>query len=725
MSVQQNDTQVPANGSTLRAGMGQKIGRRWLVVIFLFALAYRGLCFYDTREHQLYCHPVVDAEYHHAWAERIMAGDWLGYGPDDVFKPPLYPYFLAGLYSVFGLHIAVVQWTQYVLGAFSCVLLALLAARLLGRATGRVAGLISAGYAPYVFFESQLLTPGVSIFLSLAALLVLIPPAGRPGYGRLAVAGLLFGLSAGFRPDVLLPALLVLGYLLFESRPMPLGRLATCVSCAALGVAVVVLPITVRNYRLTGQFIPISANAGINFYVGNASGADGVSAVSVGLRWERIVARVPQDVLEKPATSSRWWMRTALGEMAKTPVSAILRLGRKALAFFNRREFRNNICYHFMQRASWPLGRSPVQFAVVLPLAVCGLIAMFRSGDRRQRRAFSLCLWWTAGYFVVGVVFFVTARFRLPAVPLLILPAAWGLIQIGTVIRRRQWKMLLGYGAVVAGVGLLSWPMWFGRPEDGWVRDYVNLANSLRTSGDERGALEAYRKALTYRSDDPDAHYMVGRILLVRYPIVAAEHLEEARTVVPDSPDVLLALAQAQLAVGKVDPARQNLEELLRVASTSNLMPRRSAWATAHIILADLDLSAARKHWEKAWSIDRRTTAEASFIRRREYGRVLETFRAVAREDFWNWYAHANYGMILLATDQPEKAVVAFGRAVKLAPQREPLRFHLARALLRAGRKEKALRLLDQLLDELSPCAFRDQVETMRAGISTAKRKDL
>ena len=66
--------------------------------------------------HPLFAQPVVDAGYHDAWAERIVNGDWLGHGPDDVFKPPLYSYFVAVVYALGGLRISVVQLVQLVLG---------------------------------------------------------------------------------------------------------------------------------------------------------------------------------------------------------------------------------------------------------------------------------------------------------------------------------------------------------------------------------------------------------------------------------------------------------------------------------------------------------------------------------------------------------------------------------------------------------------------------------
>jgi len=721
------------------------VGGRWLAAVFLLALAYRGLCFADAGGHPLYRYPIVDAGYHDAWAKRIVAGDWLGHGPDDVFKPPLYAYAVAGLYAVCGRHIETVQWAQHILGALSCVLLAILAGRLLGRATGRAAGMIAAVYAPLVFFESQLLSPSAAVFLNIAALLVLTPPRREPraepatvasaardtaggkrsgvapavlGYGRLAAAGLLFGLSAGVRPDVILPAVLVLTYLLFANRGTLRRRLAAGGLCLATAAAVV-LPISLRNYQLTGEWILVSNNAGINFYVGNSAAADGTTAVPVGLRWEKLIARVPQETLLKPASASRWWTRAALREMIESPASALLRLGRKGLAFVNHREFRNNICYHYMQTVSAPLRWSPLQFAAVLPLAACGLICMRRGGDDRKRRAFLLCVLWVVGYWAVGVAFFVTARFRLPAAPMLILPAAWALVQIAAAVGQQQWKRLLGYLAVVAFGGVLCWPRWFGPPRDGWVRDEVNLGNSLRESEDLPAAQEAYGRALVGRPQDPDAHYLLARLLLPRDPAAAMQHLEAARAVLPDSPDLLLALGQTHLALHDGSRARERLHELLRLAESSNLWPKRAAWATAHLLLADLEPEAATVHREKAWSIDPRSAAEAAFLRHRDLPRVLKTFRAEANERFWDWYSQANYGMVLLELGRAREAATALHAAVRLAPERQAVRFHLARALWHANRKERALEILDELYEELPRCPLRDRVGKLRERINT------
>jgi len=697
------------------------IGRRWLLAIVLAALAYRVVCFAVVGGHPLFRQPVVDAGHHHAWARRIAAGDLLGHNQDDVFKPPLYAYFLAGLYAVAGPSVAAAQWAQHLLGAASCVFVALLGARLLGRTTGIVAGLLAALYAPSVFFECQLLTPALGIALSLAALLLLIASLDKPHYLRLLAAGALLGLSAGVRPDVLLPAGLVVLFLLLHHLRTRRGPLAASAACIVAGIAAVVLPITARNHHLTGQLIPISSNAGINFYVGNATGADGITAVPVGLRWERHVARMPQHVLEKPAVASRWWARAAWRDIQAAPAAAVARLGAKALAFVNRREFRNNICFHFMLRRAWPLW-SPAQYALVLPLAVCGLVALARRPGA-PRHAAAVCLLWVGGYAVAGVLFFVTARFRLPAVPLLLVPAAWALAQAAAALRARHTRGLLAAAALFLATGILAWPPWLGGPRPGWVRDQVNLANSLRDARDLRGAQQAYRQALRLDPHDVDAHFLLARTLLPTDPARALEHLEAAHAVLPDSPDLLLTLGHAHRALGQPARARQALHDLLRLADSCNLLVKRAAWANAHIVLADLEPADAQTHRQRAWAIDPHTAAEAAFLQRRDLPRALDTFRAWAHDEPWNWYAQANHAMALLETGRAADAADAadaFRRAARLAPERPALRLHLARALLRAGKAAQAIPLLDRLAAELPDSPLRRQASRLRAEADAA-----
>jgi tetratricopeptide (TPR) repeat protein len=572
---------------------------------------------------------------------------------------------------------------------------------------------MSALYAPFVFFESQLLTPALAAFFNLAALLVLVQRGTIASKRRMLAGGVLLGLSAGVRPDVLLPAGAVTLYLLWRVRNKSLLETAGRAAYLGAGILSVVLPITIRNWKITGELIPIASNAGINFYVGNATQADGISAVPVGLKWERMVSRVPQPTLEQPAVASRWWSARTWEEISSDPRKTLLRLGKKAAAFFNRREYRNNICYHFMQDRVRPLGLPFLQYGMILPLAMCGLVSLSRRRSRSERTAFFVTVLWVGCFWVLGIVFFVTARYRIPAVPVLMLPAGWALCQFASDVRAGRWRSTALHAIVILAAGALAWPMWFGQPQDGWARDYVNLGNAKQDLGDLRGAEQAYRQTLA-NWDDPDAHYRLALLLLYQGKSdQALLHLESARRILPDSPDLLLSSAEARLAAGDPQKARELLHQLLDLSKRSNLWPIRAKWAIAHIMLAGLEPAAAEGHWEQAWSIHPATAAEASFQRRENMTRVLETFRAEADSKPWDWYAQANYGLVLTETGQPAQALVPLRTAARLAPEKDGLQFQLARALMQSGNNREALTVLRKLHQRLPECPMRRDVRAL------------
>ena len=136
--------------------MPEKKQIQWeaLALVFLLALGYRTLGFILTGDHPLFLNPVVDAGYHFNWAKRIASGDLFGHGPDDVFKPPLYCYILSIITRISQNDISLIQWWQMFLGAFSSVMISWIATCFFNKQTGIIAGVLSAVYAPFLFFET-------------------------------------------------------------------------------------------------------------------------------------------------------------------------------------------------------------------------------------------------------------------------------------------------------------------------------------------------------------------------------------------------------------------------------------------------------------------------------------------------------------------------------------------------------------------------------------------
>ena len=139
---------------------------------------------------------------------------------------PLYPLFLRGLVAV-GL---APRYVQVLLGAVSCVLLALIGRTLWGPGTGLIAALCAALYGPAVYFTGSLLPPVLAVFLVLSLLAALLWADQQSGGKAFLGVGLLLALCLLAAPQVALFAPAVLWWLWIG------GKQRACWACA-LGTA--------------------------------------------------------------------------------------------------------------------------------------------------------------------------------------------------------------------------------------------------------------------------------------------------------------------------------------------------------------------------------------------------------------------------------------------------------------------------------------------------------
>ena len=112
-----------------------------MLAVGLLALVLRLVYIWQISHAPFFDLRLGDAEAYHQWALRIANGDWIGEGV--FYQAPLYPYFLAIVYKVFGDGPTMVRFIQAVVGAGSCVLLAAAGMALFGK-YGAIAGALLA-----------------------------------------------------------------------------------------------------------------------------------------------------------------------------------------------------------------------------------------------------------------------------------------------------------------------------------------------------------------------------------------------------------------------------------------------------------------------------------------------------------------------------------------------------------------------------------------------------
>ena len=237
--------------------------RTLLLAIAVLALILRLIYIWQISYAPFFHLRLGDAAEYHQWALRIVGGDWRGEGV--FYQAPLYPYFLAAVYSVFGDGVAMVRFIQAVIGAGSCVLLAAAGISLFGR-WGAIAGVLLAIYPSAIFLDGLLEKTALVTFFT-AALLCLI--AGRIKF-REFIVGVVLGLLALSRENALLLAIpVLLWFVIAERRPR-------AAAAFLVGCALVLLPVGLRNYAVGGEFHLTTSQFGPNFYIGNHAGANGL-----------------------------------------------------------------------------------------------------------------------------------------------------------------------------------------------------------------------------------------------------------------------------------------------------------------------------------------------------------------------------------------------------------------------------------------------------------------
>lgn len=401
------------------------------------AFALRLVHIFQLREHPWFADPQVDALFHHDWALAIARGERFVDGP--YFRAPLYPWFLGGLYKVFGPDPMAVRVVQALFGSASCVLVYLLGRTAFSDRVGRLAGLVAAGYWPLIYFDAELLIPSLGIFLNLSSLWLLLRAASRNAVRDWALAGAVCGLAALARPNILLFAPAAAAWIAVRAG---LGRPAWRSALAyAAGCALLVLPVTARNWIVGGDRVLISSQAGVNLYIGNNPTADGVTVVGEFESWyaaQHEEAERAEGRELKPSEVSRHFTGRVLEFWAEQPGAALRLFANKLLHFWTYWEISNNQNPRFVAERYTPVAAFlPVGFWLVGPLGLLGWLA----GTRRAREQFPL--WGFVLVYTLSVVlFFVNARFRLPVVPVLIVYASAGVFAFAGVIARREWKSL-------------------------------------------------------------------------------------------------------------------------------------------------------------------------------------------------------------------------------------------------------------------------------------------
>ena len=189
--------------------------------------------------------------------------------------------------------------------------------------------------------------------------------------------------------------------------------------CSSSPSRLPILPVTIHNYRVTGQFVPVTAIGGYNFFVGNNAQADGKTV------WASKEALEKLGVSEElpPLDNQSRYMKAALGDILNNPARFAGLILKKAYYLLNAYEISSNTDIYYVISDTSPMLAvlALFSFGIFLPLSVIG--CLFGKYDRRAAIPVFL---FVIPFALVLLAFFITARFRSPLIPILCVFAALG-----------------------------------------------------------------------------------------------------------------------------------------------------------------------------------------------------------------------------------------------------------------------------------------------------------
>ena len=402
---------------------------RRLAWVALVALVLRIIYLLELRGEALVAVPVGDGWQYDEWARRIAAGEWLG--GQAFYQTPLYPYFLAAIYTASGHSLMAVRAIQAVLGAAACVLLGVAGRRFFSDRAGLIAAGMLAVYPWAIFSDGLIQKSSLDVVLITAVLASLAVFLFRPHWKWLIAAGLALGaFSLNRETGRLLYPVVVFWLLSYFRDARPLRARFTWAAVFTAAVAIVILPVGAYNYRASGEFLLSTSQAGPNFYIGNHAGASGIyEALTPGggsaERERSDAVRLAEQAKGRalsPGEVSDYWLGRSLEYIRSQPADWLRLTGVKVLLTLNAAEVADTESLAVYAEYSRVLGAlSWFDFGLVLPLAVFG-IWQSRADWKRLSLLYAILL-----LLLLSVaVFFVLARYRYPAVPVAMLFAACG-----------------------------------------------------------------------------------------------------------------------------------------------------------------------------------------------------------------------------------------------------------------------------------------------------------
>ena len=477
-----------------------------------------------------------DMQFYNDWALRILRGNWTEH--TAFYGLPLYAYLLAGIYKVCGYSPFMPGLLQAGLEGGTAVLLYKLSTLVFaecggsddevslgGLRRGEVIGILAA--VGWAFFQPA---QGYSIILMPTTWLVfvfwfvvwqVVKRKQTPAWWELFLLGVLMGFTAMGIATILFLVPLVIAALFFRWKALFRARVIGAAMILA-GVLLGAAPAWVHNYFVARDPVFLSAHSGVNFWIGNNPIATGYPKFPPGLHASQ------QAMLKDSITSaekaaghplkrsevSAYWSKKAGAWISQHPGDWMVLLGTKIRNFWSAFSYDDISVITALRDQSIVLPGEG--FGMVAALGLPGLlIACWRFPSSR---------WIAAAIFLHMMsllTVFVTERYRLAAVPGLLLFASFAIWELWQLLATARHGLVALFLVLLFGcTAFVSMPQ---KDPTLWALDTYNSGLQALDAHQLPLARERLDFAYAYSPQNAEINFAEGNLHLALGDIAAAK----------------------------------------------------------------------------------------------------------------------------------------------------------------------------------------------------------
>ena len=516
------------------------------LIIFIFALSIRLLCLYQMSDNPMF-HNIpngLDQQRFDQFAIQISKGDILG-GRGVYGQSPLYPYFLALIYRLFGHSYLIVRIFQMLMGAGTCVLLYLIGRSIFNRMVGIISGIICSLYGVLIFYEGELLRVTLIVFLTVLLVFSITRILKIKKVAIWLIPGIVLGLLILCRPNNIILVPFILIWLVFATRKNK-KLLAKRFTCFFFGILLALTPLFIRNHIVGVNLFSMSSQ-GVNAFI------CGHDSRSTGCGFYQI---------QDDTYLGKNQMQTCFNILKtafKTPSKWFKQQAKKFDAFWNGYEIPNNSNFYLSRKFSGLLSLPLPGFVFIASMGIMGIIISI--GNRQKYLLLYLIV---IGCFCSVMAFYILSRFRQPIVPFLILFTGFFIDWLCKKAKDKDFKKLVYSLLCAAFLAFLIWP----RPQQFILpQDHYNIGLSYAMGEEYNSAIVQFDNAIELRANYIKPVYMKGICFLRQgKPRLAVREFEEVLKLNPNYTKALKSTAIAYGLYLKDKPkARYYLDRYLKL----------------------------------------------------------------------------------------------------------------------------------------------------------------